>query len=72
MLKSFSQLIFIMLLSPRENNVCDINPVHHLFATGTSEVSAKQKSESLVKFHGGLKPTVHFRMSLLIKKLSNK
>uniref|UniRef100_A0A3B5AXC4 Nucleolar protein 10 n=1 Tax=Stegastes partitus TaxID=144197 RepID=A0A3B5AXC4_9TELE len=21
----------------RENNVCDINPVHHLFATGTSE-----------------------------------
>ncbi|XP_031732698.1 nucleolar protein 10 [Anarrhichthys ocellatus] len=23
-----------------ENNVCDINPVHHLFATGTSEVSA--------------------------------
>lgn len=24
----------------RENNVCDINPVHHLFATGTSEVSA--------------------------------
>lgn len=40
MLKSFSKLIFIMLLSPRENNVCDINPVHHLFATGTSEVSA--------------------------------
>lgn len=24
----------------RENNVCDINPVHYLFATGTSEVSA--------------------------------
>lgn len=23
----------------RENNVCDINPVHYLFATGTSEVS---------------------------------
>lgn len=23
----------------RENNVCDFNPVHYLFATGTSEVS---------------------------------
>lgn len=78
--------------------MCDINPVHHLFATGTSEVSAiagcacawvcvrararerervnvclniKLNSDSLVRFQGGLKPTVNLRMSLLIKKLSN-
>uniref|UniRef100_A0A3Q3GIC0 Nucleolar protein 10 n=1 Tax=Labrus bergylta TaxID=56723 RepID=A0A3Q3GIC0_9LABR len=35
-------LMFVILslrldFSLRENNVCDINPVHHLFATGTSE-----------------------------------
>lgn len=31
---------YISELFIRENNVCDINPVHYLFATGTSEVSA--------------------------------
>ncbi|KAG7225153.1 hypothetical protein INR49_014784 [Caranx melampygus] len=27
----------LYFVGTRENNVCDINPVHHLFATGTSE-----------------------------------
>lgn len=30
---------FILNFFTRENNVCDINPVHYLFATGTREVS---------------------------------
>lgn len=45
---NWKQLVFVLnwnlcfcisQLFTRENNVCDINPVHYLFATGTSEVS---------------------------------
>lgn len=40
----------------RENNVCDINPVHYLFATGTSEVSVLSVLASVCMFNTVLKP----------------
>lgn len=42
-INSSANLCFFSLdFSNRENNVCDINPIHHLFATGSSEVSVKR------------------------------
>lgn len=35
---TLSLFYMVVYLIYREHNVCDINPIHHLFATGTIEV----------------------------------